>query len=408
LANGGNRVPPVTILRVERSNGEMLFEHQPQPPTPVLDPRVAYLITDILDDDEARTPAMGRDNPLALPFPAAAKTGTTNDFRDNWTIGYTPGLVVGVWTGNTDNSEMIDISGLTGAAPLWSDYMQAVYSNYDLLNRLAVNGAQPAGEFTPPEGLERRPICNLATITPGATECGMSGSEWFLVEGAAVEAAPTPTPDPAAVAWERIEPAVWRAPAVALPPLPVETQVASAGESSVLPPQLFCHFPQGVEMALLPPDALPQVFLSPPHNQESLKSAHEWAQANNVAVLPAAACNEELLALARDPNAPAVWRIISPKPGEKVNGVLPIMGTADFDPAVVQFYKIELGMPQGDNNFNWVTLGETHNTPVVNGTLEMLHADALPPGDYLLRLIVVADSNYVGEPYTIPITIGAE
>jgi hypothetical protein len=236
----------------------------------------------------------------------------------------------------------------------------------------------------------------------------MSGSEWFLVERAAVEAAPTPPPDPAAVAWERIEPAVWRAPAVALPPLPVETQVASAGESSVLPPQLFCHFPQGAEMALLPPDALPQVFLSPPRNQESLKAAHEWAQANNVAVLPTAACNEELLAMARDPNAPAVWRIISPKPGEKVNGVLPIMGTADFDPAVVQFYKIELGMPQGDNNFNWVTLGETHNTPVVNGTLEILHADALPPGDYLLRLIVVADSNYVGEPYTIPITIGAE
>jgi membrane peptidoglycan carboxypeptidase len=78
---------------------------------------------------------MGNDNPLALPFPAAAKTGTTNDFRDNWTMGYTPGLVVGVWTGNTDNSEMLNISGLTGAAPLWRDFMQAVYSDFVCWNR---------------------------------------------------------------------------------------------------------------------------------------------------------------------------------------------------------------------------------------------------------------------------------
>jgi hypothetical protein len=79
------------------------------------------------------------------------------------------------------------------------------------------------------------------------------------------------------------------------------------------------------------------------------------------------------------------------------------VGTADFDPAVVQFYKIELGIPEGDN-VNWVTLGEVHNTPVVNGTLEMLHADALPPGNYFLRLIVVKDSNYVGEPHMIEFT----
>ena len=74
-------------------------------------------------------------------------------------------------------------------------------------------------------------------------------------------------------------------------------------------------------------------------------------------------------------------------------------------PRRLQFYKIELGIPNG-TDIQWVTLGETHNQPVVNGPLEMLHADALPPGDYLLRLIVVKDSNYVGEPHTIPITIG--
>ncbi len=400
FANGGYRVDPVAVLRVEKSDGTVLFE-QPQPqPIMVLDPRVAYLISDMLDDDAARVPAMGRDNPLALPFPAAAKTGTTNDFRDNWTMGYTPGLVVAVWTGNTDNSEMLHISGLTGAAPLWSDYMQAVYGNYDLLAALETNGQAPSTEFVPPEGLEKRPLCSIASITIGAAECAPGGEEWFLVEN---ETAPTPTPDAAeVVVWEEVETAVFRIPAVPLPPIPPD--VTTEPDEDAPPPQLFCHFNEGTEIALLPPDALPQLFLTPPRNPESLKPAHEWAQANNIAILPAAACDEELLALARDPNTPAIWRITDPKEGDTVSGVIPIVGTADFDPEVVQFYKVELGIPDGDN-INWVTLGETHNTPVVNGTLEILYADALPPGSYFLRLIVVKDSNYVGEPHMIQFEI---
>ena len=101
FANNGVRVSPTTILRVEKNDGQVLFDHAATEPIPVIDPRVAFLITDILDDDGARIPAMGQNNPLDLPFPAAAKTGTSNNFRDNWTVGYTPGLVVGVWTGNT-------------------------------------------------------------------------------------------------------------------------------------------------------------------------------------------------------------------------------------------------------------------------------------------------------------------
>jgi hypothetical protein len=388
-------------LRAQQSNGELLIDQVPHTAVSVIDPRVAYLNSNILDDDEARVPAMGRSNPLALPFPAAAKTGTTNDFRDNWTMGYTPGLVVGVWTGNTDNSEMINISGLTGAAPLWSDYMQAVYTNYDLLETLKVNGAEPAADFVRPEGLEERPLCSLSSVTIGAVECAPAGSELFLVNNN--PAAPA-TIDPNLVAWEEIEPAVLRMPAVPLPPVPAEVLLGAELDEDAPPPQLFCHLAEGTDATLLPPDALPQIFLAPPRNPESVKAAHEWAQANNVALLPTAVCNEELLALARDPNRVAVYRISSPAQGEKVSGILPIMGTADFEPGVVQFYKIELGIPNGDN-VDWVTLGETHSQPVVNGPLEMLHAEALPPGDYFLRLIVVKDSNYVGEPHTITITI---
>jgi hypothetical protein len=191
---------------------------------------------------------------------------------------------------------------------------------------------------------------------------------------------------------------------VALPPLPAEVLASQTAAEDAPPAQLFCHFNEGTEIAVLPPDANGQLFLAPPRNEESLKAAHEWAQANNVALLPTHTCNDELLALARDPNRTAVYRITSPAQGAAVSGVMPIVGTADFDPQVVQFYKIELGIPNGDN-VDWVTLGETHSQPVVNGPLEMLHAEALPPGDYFLRLIVVKDSNYVGEPHTITITI---
>ncbi|MCB0021057.1 MAG: hypothetical protein KDE09_24845, partial [Anaerolineales bacterium] len=102
---------------------------------------------------------------------------------------------------------------------------------------------------------------------------------------------------------------------------------------------------------------------------------------------------------------PAIWRITSPAPNSQVSGILPILGTASFDPTDVQFYKVELG--RGDlNNPEWVTLGEVSSEPVFNSTLEMLHAAALPPGEYLLRLILVKwDGNYVGEPFTIQFTV---
>ncbi len=402
FANGGYQVPPVSILKVEKSDGEVLYAHPFAQGERVLDERVAYLISDILDDDEARVPAMGRDNPLELPFPAAAKTGTTNDFRDNWTVGYTPGLAVGVWTGNTDNSEMIDVSGLTGAAPLWAEYMQSVYANPAMLETLVVDGFPPQNEFIPPLALEEEALCSLTSVVVGVLDCAPGGSEWRLQTE---DIPPEQFPEvEAPVIWEEIESAVERMPAILLPPVPVEL-IDSAVEQDGPPSQLFCHFVQGTEQTLLPPESQMQLFLSPPRNEESLKAAHEWAQANNLAILPLESCNEELLALARDPNRAAVWHITEPKAGENVSGIIPIVGTADFDPEKVQFYKIELGIPSGAD-IQWLTLGETHTQPVVNGTLEMLHADALPPGDYYLRLIVVQDSNYVGEPYTIPFTTG--
>ncbi|MDJ0756648.1 MAG: transglycosylase domain-containing protein [Ardenticatenaceae bacterium] len=412
LANGGQRIPPAAVLKVENSAGEVLFEYQPPAGQQVIDPRVAYVISDILSDDGARVPAMGSGNPLDLPFPAAAKTGTTNDFRDNWTLGYTPGLVVGVWAGNTDNSPMVNVSGLTGAAPLWNSYMNAVYNDFELLNLLGDGQNPPPTEFVQPNvpGLSREALCDISSIVFDAPDCSRSRQEWKIDFSGITEPTPTPQLDEEVVVWEQIEPSVWRIPAVYLPPLSEEEIQLIANDEDALPPMTMCHLPAGTQLIELPPDAAPQVFLEPPRNPESQKEAYKWAFDNGVALLPTASCTEEML-LVRDPNIAAVWRISSPKAGDELDGVLPIVGTADFDPQVVQFYKLELGIPQnGDvNNVQWVTLGETSNIPVVNGQLETLYASGLTPGDYFLRLIVIKwDGNYVGEPYTVPFTIVRE
>jgi penicillin-binding protein 1C len=99
----------------------------PQKGPQVISPSAAYLITDILSDPVARIPAFGESSVLDLPFSAAVKTGTTTDWRDNWTIGYSTERLVGVWVGNADNTPMLDISGIDGAGPIWHDLMLAAH-----------------------------------------------------------------------------------------------------------------------------------------------------------------------------------------------------------------------------------------------------------------------------------------
>ncbi len=105
------------------------------------------------------------------------KTGTTNDFRDNLTVGYTPYLTVGVWTGNKDGRPMRDVLGITGAAPIWHDAMEDIFADPELLRQLG-SGQAPNDGFPQPEGLVRRSICELATLGQNGA-CG-SAEEWFL------------------------------------------------------------------------------------------------------------------------------------------------------------------------------------------------------------------------------------
>ena len=167
FANGGRRVDPALILEVRDARGRLIERWQATPGERVLDERVAFLITDILADNNARGATFGFNSVLQIGRPAAAKTGTTTDYRDNWTLGYTPELVAGVWVGNANNSPMVNLSGVAGAGPIWHDFM-----------REALAG-KPVSAFTPPAGLERAEVCVPSGLRPTPL-CPRTRPEWFL------------------------------------------------------------------------------------------------------------------------------------------------------------------------------------------------------------------------------------
>jgi hypothetical protein len=141
FATEGTLYPTSAIIHVEDASGKALEDWQPPQGTQVMEPQIARLISNVLSDNDARTFIFGAHNSLTLPDrPVAAKTGTTNNFHDAWTVGYTPSLVTAVWVGNNDNKEMkrgADSSAV--AAPIWQAYMKR-----------ATKG-MPIEHFTPPD-----------------------------------------------------------------------------------------------------------------------------------------------------------------------------------------------------------------------------------------------------------------
>lgn len=129
FADQGVRHDPVFITKVTDAKGNVLYEYKPTQGTQVLSPEISFLISHILLDNNARQPEFGLYSSLVVPGKTVSvKTGTTDDKRDNWTMGYTPSYVVGVWVGNDDNEPMNQAisSGITGAAPIWNGIMRAI------------------------------------------------------------------------------------------------------------------------------------------------------------------------------------------------------------------------------------------------------------------------------------------
>ncbi len=126
FANDGKQQPLASILKVEDPSGKVLEEWKPSDGKQIVDPQIARELSDVLSDNNARAYIFTTKNALTLPDrPVAAKTGTTNNYRDAWTMGYTPQLVTGVWVGNNDNTEMKHgADGSVVAAPIWQAFMK--------------------------------------------------------------------------------------------------------------------------------------------------------------------------------------------------------------------------------------------------------------------------------------------
>jgi peptidoglycan glycosyltransferase len=164
LANGGTRHAPDPIREVRTFADNTLLTRPADAGQRVVSEQTAWLLSDILSDNAARRAAFGASNPLEVSRQAAVKTGTTNDFRDNLTVGYTRYVAIGVWAGNKDGHPMRDVLGITGAAPIWHEAMELIFQDAGLQSMLG--GGQPPPEgFPVPDGIERRTICDLATLT---------------------------------------------------------------------------------------------------------------------------------------------------------------------------------------------------------------------------------------------------
>jgi penicillin-binding protein 1C len=166
FARGGKTIEPVMIASGTAAGGRQL-----------LSPRTAFWITDVLSDPAAREHAFGSGGSLDFPFPVAVKTGTSQAYRDNWTVGYTREVTVGVWVGNFDRKELRGSSGVTGAAPIFNAVMLAATER--------VRGALPIGSFEPillpPDDVAALEICVLSGARP-TRWCPATQREWLATD----------------------------------------------------------------------------------------------------------------------------------------------------------------------------------------------------------------------------------
>ncbi len=186
FATEGMKVAPTLITEIKDKKGKVFFTHQTQR-EPVLKPEIAFIISSILSDNKARSETFG--NALRISKPAAVKTGTSEDYRDAWTIGYTPSLVVGVWIGNNDNQQMSKVAGSLGAAPVWKGIMEKVLAN------------QPTEEFVKPAGVTELSVCSFNGLPLRNQESTSSATKEYFIKGSepkkfCVIPKPSPSADP--------------------------------------------------------------------------------------------------------------------------------------------------------------------------------------------------------------------
>jgi membrane peptidoglycan carboxypeptidase len=131
FANGGVKQDLSWFVKIQDKDGKTLDEYKKQSGKQVLDPQIAYIMSNILSDNRARSYVFGSRSPLFISgYNVAAKTGTTNDNKDAWTVGYTPSVATAVWAGNNDGTKMTNAGGVTAAAPIWNRYMKFALTKF--------------------------------------------------------------------------------------------------------------------------------------------------------------------------------------------------------------------------------------------------------------------------------------
>jgi 1A family penicillin-binding protein len=350
IANGGRRMPPVAILKITDFAGNIVYEYQPQAGEQVIRAEHAYLISSILSDNEARNFTFGRNSRLNLSFPVAAKTGTTNDIRDNWTLGYTPDLVTGVWVGNADYTPMVSSSGLSGAAPIWSQFMEFAVP-------YLTNGAPTP--FNRPPGIVDMIVCGLSGTQP-SNFCGNQYTEVFAADQ---------------------------------PPLPPGQDLARKVKIDLwtgLEASKACKGPSEEEMVLNVTDKWARDWMG-------TEDGRLWLEDNGLPRNPYFAPERECSA---DDPQPVVE--LDLKDGTSVtSNILEIKGSATADGG---FKKWILEYGQGADPASWTVLVEK-DKPVENDTLYSWNVADIPNGKVSLRLTLVGDKAEVDQRITLNIDL---
>ncbi len=340
FANQGKRLDDLyAISRITKTTDgkeQVVYDakNNPIPQPQEMEPGIAYLVTSMLSDPQARRLEFGLNTPLDLPGgrPAAVKTGTTNDSRDNWTVGYTPDLVVGVWVGNADNSPMIGTNGIMGAAPIWNQVMTT-----------ALNG-KPVQQFPAPQ-----------TVGP-ITICADYGSADFA-------------DCPAASRKQEM----FFAPN---PPIPAEqiVKVLKVDQFSGLVANQYCpdYTTTKVYMANLDETALNWL--------NTTGAGQAWATAHKLTIPVTPAPTQQC-----DQTTPRpVVKITNPQQGQTVSGLIQVMGSVN----VPNFSRYQLELAQSARPDVTAKLGDPiRSQPTAdNSFLSGWDTNNVPDGQYNLRL----------------------
>jgi len=344
---GYRQFEPVSILKVTNSAGKVLYSYTPPNGAEMLDPRLVYQVTSILSDDRARAPTYGRNSPLVLPDRAAAvKTGTTDEFRDSWVVGYTPDLVTGVWVGNSNNSPMRDVLGVAGAGQIWHAFMVA-----------ALDGVPPT-PFTQPPGVGQAEVCALSGLLP-TPECRDNGLAVkgtvtdIFVEGVNL---PTKRDD-----WHQR----------------VDVCKVNGKRATPLVPE------NAREIAIYA--TVPEPY-------------RVWATTHGFPNPPAEDCSDVY-------QGERIASILSPNPAERLTAgqTIQVVGSAYID----DFASYTLDYGPGDNPTDWRPITDQRTQAVDRGLLGVWDTSGIPPGRWRLRLRAVDSFGNAQESAPLILTLSA-